>query len=71
MSLEELRATVERMESRLRAQKEVRELVAAYDELVPQFASDLPDERERLLSQGGALMLIQEIAAKRRAASRR
>jgi hypothetical protein len=59
----ELRGTVERMETRLRreAADEAQALLSVYDELVPRFADDLADERDQLLSRGGALMLIQEV----------
>ncbi|MDR5693868.1 MAG: hypothetical protein QN198_03025 [Armatimonadota bacterium] len=64
----ELRDTVLRMEQRLRMRPErlVRDLMAAYDELIPRFAADLGDEREELVSRGGALMLIQQVLCKTR-----
>jgi hypothetical protein len=51
------------MERRLRAHPEklVRDLMAAYDQLIPRFSNDLSDERDELLSRGGALMLIQQV----------
>ena len=60
----DLREMVRRMEHRLGSHPNprVRELMAAYHELVPGFAADLPDEREELLSRGGALMLVQRLA---------
>lgn len=60
----ELQKTVQRMEQRLRKHDAplVRELLASYDELRPRFAHDLQDERDVLLSCGGARMLIQQIA---------
>lgn len=62
VALEELKATVLRMEQRLNALKDARveELMKAYRELVPRFGRDFEDERERLLSRGGALMLVQQ-----------
>ena len=57
--LEELRETVERMERTLGASPEAAELMSAYAELRARFAADLDDERDELLSRGGALMLIQ------------
>lgn len=63
VSISELRETVERMEGRLRKQTDILSvrLMAAYDALMPRFRSDLKDERDELLSRGGALMLIQQI----------
>lgn len=60
-SIEELRATIDRMEQRLGSfnSTQTNELLGHYWALVAQFEVDLPDERERLLSRGGALMLIQ------------
>jgi hypothetical protein len=55
----ELRETVERMERSLAARPDAGELMAAYEELRARFAADLGDERDELLSRGGALMLIQ------------
>ncbi len=59
-SIEELRATVDRMEQRLGAcnSNHTNELLGHYWALVARFEVDLPDERERLLSRSGALMLI-------------
>lgn len=37
-----------------------RGLMAAYRSLVPRFAADLRDERDELLTRGGALMLVQQ-----------
>jgi hypothetical protein len=64
VSVSELRDTVTRMEERFRHRGDsltVR-LMAAYDKLIPRFRSDLNDERDELLSRGGALMLIQEVS---------
>jgi hypothetical protein len=60
-SIEELRLTVDRMEQRLGScnSNRTNELMGHYWALVARFEVDLPDERERLLSRGGALMLIQ------------
>jgi hypothetical protein len=60
----ELKQTVQRMEQYLRAHDAalVRELMASYDELRSRFSHDLQDERDMLLSCGGALMLIQQVA---------
>jgi len=60
-SIEELRLTVDRMEQRLGScsSNKTNELMGHYWALVARFEVDLPDERERLLSRGGALMLIQ------------
>ena len=62
-SLQELRETVQRMEERLgwRDDELSRRLMVAYSELVPRFADDLRNERDELLSRGGALMLIQQL----------
>ncbi len=63
VDVDDLRDTVARMESRMRTARDerVRELIQAYDGLVPRFAADLRDERDELLTRGGALMLIQEV----------
>ncbi|WP_299432053.1 hypothetical protein [uncultured Meiothermus sp.] len=63
VSLDELRATVLRMERWLTAVDEllVKDLMTAYEELVPRFERDLEDERDQLLSRGGALMLVQQV----------
>ncbi|MBI3286873.1 MAG: hypothetical protein HYZ68_02370 [Chloroflexi bacterium] len=62
----ELRDTVQRMERSIRARDEklAQELMAAYDELVSRFTADFQDERDELLSRGGALMLIQQVLHK-------
>jgi hypothetical protein len=57
----ELRATVERMEERLRTH----ELFGAYDGLVERFSADLSDERDVLLSRAAVLMLLQETLSER------
>jgi len=64
VSISELRATVRRMEERVRGRGDTLTagLLIAYDKLIPRFRSDLNDERHGLLSRGGALMLIQEVA---------
>lgn len=51
------------MEQRLNALKDARieELMRAYRELLPRFEQDLEDERDRLLSRGAALMLVQQV----------
>lgn len=41
----------------------VRILLLSYDELIPRFHQDL-NERDELLSRGGALMLIQSAIQK-------
>jgi hypothetical protein len=53
---------VEQLEARLRAidDETAQRLIAVYQSLVAQFSTDLRDERDELLSRGGALMLIQE-----------
>ncbi|BFH75689.1 hypothetical protein YIM1640_01140 [Thermus oshimai] len=63
VGLRELRAAVERLEQRLEALEdaEAQRLLALYRGILPCLARDLQDERDRLLSQGGALMLIQEV----------
>ena len=60
----DLRATVARMEARLRAEAE--DLMQAYDALVPGFHGDLADERDALLARSAALMIIQELADQQR-----
>lgn len=56
-----IRTTVDRLERRFRGSgiKMILELMRIYDELLPRFQKDLRDERDGLLSRGGALMLIQ------------
>jgi hypothetical protein len=63
VEVEELRATVERMERELRADPAVHELISRFDEIAPRFASDLQEVRDELLTRGGALMLIQQVAS--------
>jgi len=60
-STEELRQTVDRMEQRLGncSSNHTNELMGHYWALVARLEVDLPDERERLLSRSGALMLVQ------------
>jgi len=59
----ELRSTVERMEERLMRDKRefAQRLIRGYNIVVQRFANDLDDERDQLLSRGGALMLAQEL----------
>lgn len=66
-TIDELRVTVERLETRLHAFADplAFELLAAYDALTPVFAADLGDERDALLSRGAALMLIQQVLLER------
>jgi len=59
----ELRATVARMEERLRANADA--LIEAYDALVPRFRADLVEERDQLLARSAALMLIQQVRDRR------
>jgi hypothetical protein len=63
-SVDDLRETVARMESRLSELRDadVERLLRAYRELVPRFERDLPDERDVLLSRGATLMFIQQVA---------
>ncbi len=63
VSLEELTATVVRMERRLGGLEdaEIQRLMRHYAELVPRFRADLESERDQLLSRGGALMLVQRV----------
>ncbi len=63
VSVEELRDTVARMESRLRLRNDAlaAQLLKAYDDVVTRFKADLEDERDQLLSRGGALMVIQQV----------
>jgi hypothetical protein len=69
VAIEELRQTVERMERKLAADggDGARELMRVYSALLPRFATDLRDERDELLTRGGALMLIQEALAQQNA----
>jgi hypothetical protein len=68
--LDELRETVEHMEQSLAASPDAGELMAAYEEVRTRFAADLDDERDELLSRGGALMLIQGAVGRAHAAHR-
>lgn len=63
VTLDELRATVFRMEQRLEALESpgIHALMRHYAELLPRFQQDLVDERDQLLYRGGALMLIQQV----------
>jgi len=63
VSLETLRDTVTRIETRLGrvSDVEVQKLMLAYRELVPRFRADLEDERDELLARGVALMLVQHV----------
>ena len=63
VSVDGLRAMVEEMESQLRADERANSLMAAYERLVLRLATDLNDERDRLLSRGAALMLVHEATA--------
>jgi hypothetical protein len=65
--IDALQATVARMEARLAALDDdlARELLAAYHALAPVLAADLDDPRDVLLSQGAALMLIQQALLER------
>jgi hypothetical protein len=59
----ELRATVTRMEERLRSDGD--SLMDVYEALRPRFRVDLDDERDELLARSAALMLIQELRDRR------
>jgi len=62
VSLEELRATVSRMEQRLSAlEPQVKALMTA----APRFRADLEDELHQLLCKAGALMLVQQVGKER------
>jgi hypothetical protein len=52
----DLRATVVRMEERLRTHP----LYPVYERLIERFAAELPSERDVLLSRAAVLMLLQE-----------
>jgi hypothetical protein len=66
---DELYTTVMRMEQRLAqsSNPSVQTLLQAYHQLTSRFHADLVDERDYLLSCGGALMLIQYIAQQKAA----
>jgi hypothetical protein len=63
VTLDEIYLTVQRMEDRLDGVEDpsIRALMAAYRQLLPRFKADLEDERDQLLSRGGALMLVQQV----------
>lgn len=63
VTLDEISLTVLRMEDRLDQVEDpsIRALMAAYRQLIPRFAADLDDQRDQLLSRGGALMLVQHV----------
>jgi hypothetical protein len=61
----ELRETVMRMESRLRAH----DLFPVYERLIERFEADLPNERDVLLSRAAVLMLLQELPSSRASGS--
>jgi hypothetical protein len=56
---EDLRATLARMEERLRTHP----LFPVYERLIQRFEDDLPAERDVLLSRAAVLMLLQETAS--------
>lgn len=60
----EVRATVQRLEKRMRASSStlVHDLMDSYGQLKPRLSDDLQNERDMLLSCGGALMLIEHLA---------
>ncbi|MGC0152370.1 hypothetical protein ACPRNU_07935 [Chromobacterium vaccinii] len=62
--LDELRATVTRMEARLdeHDDDEVRALLVHYRRLLPRFNQNLADPRDAALAASAALMLIQSVA---------
>ena len=68
VSLSELQDTAARMEGRFRERSDDQsvQLMAAYGVVVQRCASDLRNDRDELLSRGGALMLIQEPIGQRR-----
>jgi hypothetical protein len=59
--LEEIEATVERLEARLAVDPDhlTQSLLAAYHKLDARFRADLADPRDLALSRGAALMLIK------------
>lgn len=62
--LQELVATVERMQRRLAARSDIADLWAAYERLVPRFEMELSaSERDIALAKSSALMVLQEVAA--------
>lgn len=63
VTLDEISLTVLRMEDRLDQVEDpsIRALMAAYRQLLPRFEADLDDQRDQLLSRGGALMLVQQV----------
>jgi hypothetical protein len=67
-SLEELLATVERMEARASAQNDpsLAESRRLYAELAKQFEADLPAPRDVALAKSAALMVLQALAQARR-----
>ena len=70
-SLEQLLATVERMEARASAQNDpsLAELRQLYAELVARFQADLSSPRDVALAKSAALMLLQALAHARSRAS--
>jgi hypothetical protein len=63
-TLEDIEATVERLEARLGASPdpEVQALLHRYHKLDARFRADLSDPRDLALSRGAALMLIRFVA---------
>ncbi|MEO9386028.1 hypothetical protein [Chromobacterium phragmitis] len=63
-TLDELTATVARMEARLGVSEsqEVQTLLTHYRLLLPRFNQDLADPRDAALAASAALMLIQSVA---------
>ncbi len=70
--IDELRSTVRRMEARLASddrqpvgdRQSIEKLLECYATIKARFEHDLANERDVLLSCGGALMLLQEFAAR-------
>jgi hypothetical protein len=62
-SLDEIEATVSRLEERLAASRrpDVLALLASYRELDRRFRADLADRRDLALSRGAVLMLLKHL----------
>ncbi len=58
--IEEIVATVERMEARLGKDPLAQQLMSHYFELKPRFLADLRDPRDVALANASALVLVQQ-----------
>ncbi|MGG7576636.1 hypothetical protein [Rhizobium sp. Nf11,1] len=58
-TVDELKSTITRLESRYRGHDEARALFEVYEKLCERFEQDLADERDLLLNKAAAMMMIK------------